>query len=185
MKTFRRSAGRSFLFRRHSSTAQHDQAMYSDHPPKCGGRHPRRAGWTGLCASRGLLFRAVTRAVRLHDVPCRGRCPHRPLQILSYISDFHTPQVQSKALVDGESREPSERFSGRLLSFLHRARQFFSFSEKRKKRMGAQKHGRSMVAPKYMKHTRTPPSRAVFVDFIPDRWLRRCAYAPSACGTGR
>ena len=33
-------------------------------------------------------------------------------------SDFHTPQVQSKALVDGESMEPFERFSGRLLSFL-------------------------------------------------------------------
>ena len=32
--------------------------------------------------------------------------------------DFHTPQVQSKALVDGESREPSERFSGRLFLFL-------------------------------------------------------------------
>ena len=32
--------------------------------------------------------------------------------------DFHTPQVQSKALVDGESREPSERFSGRLFPFL-------------------------------------------------------------------
>ena len=59
--------------------------------------------------------------------------------------DFHTPQVQSKALVDGESREPSERFSGRLFPFLHRARRFFSFSEKRKKRMGAQKYFQKSV----------------------------------------
>ena len=82
----------------------------------------------------------------------------------------------------GAFAAPAEAEWSRLLLTLRR---FFSFSEKRKKRMGAQKHGRSMVAPKYMKHTRTPPSRAVFVDFIPDRWLRRCAYAPSACGTGR
>ena len=39
----------------------------------------------------------------------------------------------------GEPREPTERFSGRLFTFLHRARRFFSFSEKRKKRTGAQK----------------------------------------------
>ena len=82
----------------------------------------------------------------------------------------------------GAFAAPAEAEWSRVLLTLRR---FFSFSEKRKKRMGAQKHGRSMVAPKYMKHTRTPPSRAVFVDFIPDRWLRRCAYAPNACGTGR
>ena len=50
--------------------------------------------------------------------------------------------------------------------------------------------GRPMVAPTKhigigIERRKTPPSRAVFVDFIPDRWLRRCAYAPSACGTGR
>ena len=33
-------------------------------------------------------------------------------------SDFHTPQVQSKALVDGGAGEPFERFPGRLFPFL-------------------------------------------------------------------
>ena len=47
--------------------------------------------------------------------------------------DFHTPQVQSKALVDGESREPSERFSGRLfLFFAVRHGSFLSPNRKRK-----------------------------------------------------
>ena len=48
-------------------------------------------------------------------------------------SDFHTPQVQSKALVDGESREPSERFSGRLfLFFAVRHGSFLSPNRERK-----------------------------------------------------
>ena len=47
--------------------------------------------------------------------------------------DFHTPQVQSKALVDGESREPSERFSGRLfLFFAVRHGSFLSPNRERK-----------------------------------------------------
>ena len=40
--------------------------------------------------------------------------------------------------------------SGLLFPFLHRARRFFSFSKKRKKRMGAQKSGRPMVAPTFI-----------------------------------
>ena len=43
------------------------------------------------------------------------------------------PQVQSKALVDGESREPSERFSGRLfLFFAVRHGSFLSPNRERK-----------------------------------------------------
>ena len=41
-------------------------------------------------------------------------------------------------------------FRGLLFPFLHRARRFFSFSKKRKKRMGAQKSGRPMVAPTFI-----------------------------------
>ena len=47
--------------------------------------------------------------------------------------DFHTPQIQSKALVDEESREPSERFSGRLfLFFAVRHGSFLSPNRERK-----------------------------------------------------
>ncbi len=63
-------------------------------------------------------------------------------------SDFHTPRVQGKALVERES--PENRPKGSLVvSFLFftGARRFFSFSEKRKKRMGAQVAGRTEASP--------------------------------------
>ena len=47
--------------------------------------------------------------------------------------EFHTPQIQGKALVAGESREPFERFSGRLfLFFTGRGGSFLSPKRERK-----------------------------------------------------
>ena len=142
---------------------------------------------------------------------CRGRCPHRPVPAAAesppllrggkiakgnqggeYLSSSPSqPLTDSPLFVEGafgrSSAPPLQALRDTLIKSTglpHQCAHWFAMT----RLLGTS--GRPMVAPTKhigigIERRKTPPSRAVFVDFIPDRWLRRCAYAPSACGTGR
>ena len=106
----------------HCASAGAAKAPYPQSPssfPNCDRFTGSQFGFSGLC-----------RAARYLDDGVRQlRC------------DFHTPQVQSKALADGESGEPFERFPGRLFLFLA-ARHGSFLSPNRERKEWGRKMGR-------------------------------------------